>query len=158
MLMNRSALPFICTSALLLCLTVPGFAAAHGGATGVVKERMEMMKSLGDRMKSMAAMVRGKVPFDAAEMAAAAQEIQDKAPEITQLFPEGSLRKPSEALPSIWQEWDRFSEMAEQLGSEASGLNDIAIAGSRREIMRQFTRVGKACSGCHTDFRVEQKE
>lgn len=158
MLARKTLLVSLCAAVLLSGLIISGFTLAHQGATGVVKERMELMKALGDHMKSMAAMVKGKVPFDAGQMAAGAQAIQDKAPKMVHLFPEGSLRKPSEALPSIWQQWDKFSELAERLTSEAGGLSDIAVAGSRREIMVQFTRVGKTCSGCHTDFRKEQKK
>ena len=158
MLKPKSVLVLIGTAALLSGSIISGFVGAHQGATGVVKERMELMKTLGDRMKSMAAMVKGKVPFDAGQMAAGAQEIQDKAPKIVHLFPEGSVQKPSEALPSIWQQWDRFSELTDRLTSEARALSDIAVAGSKREIMVQFTKVGKTCSGCHTDFRKEQKK
>ena len=130
---------------------------AHGGAKGVVKERMELMKLLGDRMKEMGAMVKGKVVFESAVIAANASKIEQAAPDITRLFPDGNLQKPSEALPKVWEEWGRFNEMTDRLTLEAGKLNDVAITGTQREIMIQFTKVGKACSSCHTDFR-KQKE
>jgi len=157
MMVTRSSTIFYFMSALLLSgLFLLGEVSAHGGATGVVKERMELMKSLGDRMKTMAAMVKGKAPFDAVAMADSAREIQQTAPDITHLFPEGSLHKPSEALPSVWEEREKFNELAEGLIREAGNLNGVAMAGDRRSIMIQFTKVGKTCSSCHTDFRKKK--
>lgn len=131
---------------------------AHGRATGVVKERMELMKSLGDRMKETGAMVKGKTAFRSEIIASNAREIQQTAPDIIRLFPQGSLKMPTEALPRIWEEWDRFNEMTDRLIREAGKLSDVAIAGDRREIMIQFTKVGKTCSSCHTDFRKKSEK
>lgn len=146
------AMPALLVSGLVLFSEVN----AHGGATGVVKERMELMKSMGDRMKSMGDMVKGKVAFDAASIAVTAREIQQAAPEITHLFPEGSSHKPSEALPSIWEERGRFDELTEKMIQEAGKLSDVATAGDRRSILIQFTKLGKTCSSCHTDYRKKQ--
>ena len=142
---------------LLSGLFIFGEVNAHGGATGVVKERMELMKSMGDRMKNMGDMVKGKVAFDSASIAASAQEIKQAAPEITHLFPEGSIDKPSEALPRIWKDRGKFDELTETMIQEAAKLSDVATAGDKRSIMIQFTKLGKTCSSCHTDFRKKQE-
>ena len=157
MVIRRSSTIFYFMSGLLLSgLFLLGEVSAHGGATGVVKERMDLMKSLGDRMKTMSAMVKGKAPFDAAAMAVSAREIQHSALEITHLFPEGSLHKPSEALPRVWEEQEEFNQQAKRLSQEAGNLNDVAMAGDRRSILIQFTKVGKTCSSCHTNFRKKK--
>lgn len=158
MTINNRAIRYLMPALLLSGLFLFGEVSAHGGATGIVKERMDLMKSMGDRMKKMAAMVKGKETFDAAWIAVSAQEIKQAAPEIAHLFPEGSLHKPSEALPRIWQERGRFDEMTEQMILEAGRLSDLATAGDRRSIMLQFTRLGKTCSACHTDFREKDKD
>ena len=158
MTINSSVLCVISTAVLLLGLAFSGFVAAHGGATGVVKERMELMKTLGDRMKETGAMVKGKVAFRSEIIAANAREVQKAALDITRLFPKGSLKKPTEALPRIWEEWDRFNDMTDRLTREAGKLNDVAIVGDQREIMIQFTKVGKTCSSCHTDFRKKKEK
>jgi cytochrome c556 len=148
------AMPVLLVSAVI----VVGEVSAHGGATGVVKERMELMKSMGDQMKKMADMVKGKVAFDASSIADSALEIKQAAPEINQLFPEGSLHKPSEALPRIWEEREQFDELTERMVEEAGKLSDLAITGDKRSIMSQFTRLGKTCSSCHTDYRKKQED
>lgn len=41
---------------------------AHSGASGMVKHRMELMKSLGSSMKSLAAMFQRKTAYNPAEV------------------------------------------------------------------------------------------
>ena len=148
------ALPALILSGLVVFTEV----GAHGGATGVVKERMDLMKSMGDQMKTMGEMMKGKRAFDAAAIANSALDISRVAPEINHLFPQGSLHKPSEALPRIWQERDQFDELTRNMIKEADKLSNLASTGERRSILIQFTRLGKTCSSCHTDFRKKQKD
>lgn len=100
---------------------------AHGGATGVVKERMELMESMGDAVKALAAMFRGKEPYDAERVRRLAGSIEAHGAEaMTKLFPEGSLDHPSEALPAIWKEWPRFEALARDTASYAGALREAA--------------------------------
>ncbi len=103
-----------------------GFAFAHGGATGVVKERMELMKDVGKSMKTLTAMFKGETDYDAGQVKAAAARIRDHAGKITGLFPEGSLDKPTEALPEIWRDWPAFEALAERLAAYSGALIDAA--------------------------------
>ncbi|KUJ85176.1 cytochrome C [Ruegeria marisrubri] len=111
-------------------------ALAHGGATGIVKERMDGMSAMKDSMKVLTPMMQGKVPYDAATVRREAEKIGRHAGEsLTKLFPEGTAGKPSEAKPEIWQDWDTFSDLAEQLHTYAEGLalaadNGLMMAGS----------------------------
>jgi cytochrome c556 len=98
-------------------------ALAHTGATGVVKERMEAMKAMGDSMKELTAIMRGQQDYDAGRVRALATRIGEHGGEaMTELFPEGSLDHPSEALPTIWSNWERFSDLAIRLDDYASAL------------------------------------
>lgn len=107
-------------------------ALAHGGASGVVKERMDLMETVGKAMKSLTDMMRGKQDYDADRVRAAARQIADHGGEsLTKLFPENSLDGPTEALPVIWTEWDRFAALADQLTAYATALE--AAADNRRE-------------------------
>ena len=76
--------------ALLLCLASATLALAHEGATGVVKERMDLMETQKDAMKLIGDMAKGNTPFDAAKAAEAARDISLTAKKIPELFPEGS--------------------------------------------------------------------
>lgn len=129
---------------------------AHKGATGVVKERMDLMDEIGDNMKGMKAMVQRKQPFDAAKMAMHAESVRQASMHIKKVFPEDSLKPPSEALPSIWKDWDKFSSLADKLTAESEKLGEVARSQDLQAVMKQFGRVGKTCRGCHTDFRKKK--
>ena len=92
-------------------------------ATGVVKERMEMMERLDELMDRVFAMLHGELPYDADTLRRDAEEIRGAAgAEMTRLFPEGSGGKPSEARPEIWTDFATFSHFAERLGWTAEML------------------------------------
>lgn len=133
-------------------------ATAHSGAMGVVKERMEVMDNIGKDMKKMKAMIKGKEVFNSIEFSKRAKSINMATGKIPKLFPEGSLQEPTEALPSIWKEWDLFSSLADRLANESNKLQDIAQSNDRRAIMRQFASVGKTCRSCHTDYRKKKEK
>lgn len=103
---------------------------AHGGATGVVKERMDGMGVMKEAMKVLTPMMRGQVEYDAAIVRERAEDISNHAGEaLTKLFPEGSLDAPSEAKPEIWQDWREFSALADQLRVMADGLVEASENG-----------------------------
>lgn len=132
-------------------------AASHEKATGVVKERMEVMKSIGKAMKGLSAMAKGEATYDAAEVKTMATSIQSKSAEIPKLFPEGSLQPASEALPAIWQDWPKFEKLAKQLGQTSGAVADAADGG-RGAMIPAFANLAKNCNACHTDFRKKKEE
>ena len=132
------------------------YAGAHEGATGVVKERMDLMKRQQRDMKLIGEMAKGKTAFDAAKAAEAARDIGVTSAKIPDLFPEGSDGHPSEALPSVWQEWDRFTKNAEELKRAAGALEQALTRGQDWKAALQTVTDG--CKSCHQDFRAKKKE
>jgi cytochrome c556 len=129
-------------------------AYAHSGATGVVMERMELMKSIQDHMKIVGEMILGKREFDAESVKTAGQTIAGHAEEIPHKFPEGSIEGPSEATHTIWEEWDTFVKLTEELKVTALAMADAAeTAVDETAIRPHFAAVGKTCLACHEDFR-----
>lgn len=129
----------------------------HEEATGVVKERMDLMETQKEAMKVIGAMAKGQVPFDAAEAATAAKEIETTAAKIPELFPEGTDGPPSEAKPEIWTDWDRFVGDAENLTTAAQALV-AAFESAAPEWKAEFKGVIDACKSCHKVFREEEEE
>lgn len=106
-----------------LWLSAAPNASAHGGATGIVKERMDLMKAMGDSMKTLTAMMQGKTPYDAETVRREAQAIAERgSDDLVTLFPEGTAHDPSEALPAIWTEPERFKSLADDLTTYAEAL------------------------------------
>lgn len=113
----------ILVSAVSAALIISAAAYAHNGATGVVKERMDAMGILGKVTKSLTEIMRGDVSYDAELVRKNAAQIQKHAGDsMTQLFPEDSLMKPSEARPTIWSDWEEFEVLAMRLEALAIGL------------------------------------
>ena len=144
--------------ALLLLLTGLGFqdVGAHGGATGIVKERMESMKVLAESMKNLAAMIKGKVAYEPEKASTIAQKMKEHGGDkLTQMFPEGSLKMPTEALPEIWQDWDRFSGLARSLAETAEAFS-VAATSNTEPTMKEFKNLAATCAGCHKTFRKKK--
>lgn len=178
--------PMTIATAALAAMLAGGVAGAfaHGGATGVVKERMESMEALGDAMKELTAMMRGQRPYGAERVRALAGIIESHGGDaLTELFPKGSLDHPSEAVPAIWSNLDRFSAIADRLSEYAAALakaagNDRPAAGAGGMMQGQgmmgtghgptaemlvrmppdavFLHLADTCSACHQDFRKKQ--
>jgi cytochrome c556 len=127
-------------------------AAAHDHATGVVKERMDMMEAMAKRMKAIRARIDGR--RDLAGIKAEADAIAVSTPHIIHLFPPVSNRRPSEASASIWQNWPDFERMAEALEAESKKLASV----EPRDIdalSAQFRALAAACGACHEKYRTK---
>lgn len=109
-------------------IVLSGLAAyAHGGATGIVEERMEAMESMGKVMKTLTPIMLGDRKYDAETIRkGAAKILSHSGAALTDMFPEGSLQKASEAKPEIWNRWDDFEALAARLEVLAEGLGNAA--------------------------------
>ena len=158
----RDLTPKLMVIGLSLAVAVGGTASlvyAHSGAKGMVKERMEMMKGMGDAMKTMGAMFKGEAPFEPAVVAKKAALLAKHAKMIPDMTPEGSNDDPSEALPIIWQEWDGYVTSANKLADEGEKLVGVASNGAElAETRAQFINVSKTCGTCHDRFRKPKEE
>ena len=135
-------------------------ASAHGGATGIVKERMESMKSIGRAGKVLSNMAKGKQTMDAEEARELAMEIRDHAMRIPELFPntmDSKMGTGTEASPEIWEKWAEFEGLAQQLADASDDLASVAETADADEFREQFTVIAKTCRSCHKGFRIKKK-
>lgn len=153
----------VTVSALTLSFVVMAIsltAFAHGGATGIVKQRMDAMEVMGKAMKTVGAMFKGQAAYDPAEIEAAAEVIAQHARDIPTLFPdshESRHGKVTDALPAIWEQKDRFDQLAADMLREAQALSAGAREAERRAVRLQFGKTAKVCSACHTAFRKPEE-
>ncbi len=156
-----------------LCVTAT-LAFAHSGAMGVVKERMDGMGELGKSIKAIAAQFNSAEEVDVDVIKTAAKVIQNHSGQtMLDQFPEGSHDKPTEARAEIWQDWIRFSALANRLNLQAQGLamaagnpisGKLAIQNDSRILMdyaamapdEVYTLIGQTCADCHKDFRLKK--
>lgn len=142
-------------------VAVAFIAQAHEGAKGVVKQRMDSMSAMGDAVKTIADMVKGKAEYNIDEIRASAQVLTSHADKITGYFPDTEESKKShvsEALPNIWQDWPEFEAQAQNLEKAVSDLEkQAALELDERALRIVFAKTAKACSACHDDFRKPQE-
>jgi len=137
-------------------LIFSGGTFAHEGATGIVKERMDLMSSIADGSKLVGDMLKGKREMDFAAIINAAQLNQNHAARIPELFPDSEESRKghkTEALPVIWERWSEFESLAKKLEEESARLAELAETANKQAIRKQFLKVAKSCRGCHSDFR-----
>lgn len=160
-------------SSFVVVFGIASTAYAHEGATGIVKDRMDGMKVLSKAMKAIATETQSFAP-NAQAIKEAAQAMQDHAGDaMTNRFPKGSMDHPSEASEAIWEDWDRFAFLAQQLDLKANGLAlaaDNPITGNAVDFASTptlaefgamgpdevFSFLGKNCKDCHRDFRIKK--
>ena len=142
----------------ILAAAVVSVAFAHEGhehATGVVRERMELMTSIGQRMLASNKRLRANKELD--NIANDARAIHELASKIMAQFPPGSTQFPTAARPAIWQEWDDFTAKAKRLETESEKLMN-ANTRDGDALRAQFRAVAFACDGCHEKYRVPKEK
>ena len=131
---------------------------AHKGATGVIKERMETMKSVARSMKRINKALRSSSDIDRAAIKREAAAITKHAREFPQKFPVGSEGGMSEAKPEVWKNPVDFSAKSMALSTAAERLSGAASTGSREELSAGFSGVGKTCGSCHRVYRMKKRD
>jgi cytochrome c556 len=140
-------------SATLVTALVASVAAAHEHATGVVKERMDAMKSMDRSVKDIKELFNGRA--DLAKVKVEALSIQAHAAKITALFPAGSTQHPTDAKASVWKNWADFERKAQALETESTKLAQADPA-NRDALRAQFKAMNQACTACHKLYRAER--
>jgi cytochrome c556 len=114
---------------------VGGAAIAQVKPETLVKQRQSAMTLIGKYFGPLGGMAQGRVPFDAKVV----QRNADYLVSLTQM------------------PWDgKFKEAADRLQSEVGKLQSVAKGGDEGAIKSQIGAVGKACAGCHDNFRQKQ--
>ena len=66
----------------------------------------------------------------------------------------GAYADKTGALPEIWSTWPKVGEKGQALAEASAALAEVA--GDGLDALRsKIGAVGKACKGCHDDFRAE---
>lgn len=141
--------------AIIALIASSGLVLAHSGATGIVKERMDGMGSLAQSMKALAQMSKSG-ERDPAKIAEVARAIQSQSGDaMTARFPEDVQQMVSEAAPLIWQDWERFAQISDELFQAAADLETQA-GSSDLDLNVSIKQMGATCSSCHKDFRIKK--
>ena len=123
---------------------------AHSIENPVVQKRMNVMKEIKGAMGVLGGMAKGAMAFDAAAASAAQNTLIEQSKMVAATFEANETDPKSEALPAIWENWDAFLEMADDLTFAAEGLDATSVDGVRGGL----GNIGASCGACHKKFRM----
>lgn len=111
--------------------------------------------------KIKAQVVDGTVPFDKAQVQAAANLIAAVANSgMGALYApgtdEGKGWKETRLKPEFFQKMDEVKKVGGNFVKQANKLAEVAATGDEAAIKAQFGETGKACKACHEKFREEE--
>lgn len=145
--MNWKPLSIIALSALVAVAAVDQTTAQMD----VVKERQDLMRSMGKSFGPLVMVIKGEsTDLDAA--AQAAQTMNGAMAKTATLFPSGTAKGEAEnsrAKPEVWTDADAFKAAADKLIAESEKLVAAANSGDMDAFKAQFPMTAQACGGCH---------
>ncbi len=138
--------------------TVPAVHAAAGGEAmqKAVDTRQAVFKVINYNSDLFFQMMKKKAPFDAKVVQEAASRIEALSPMIADTFAtdtRNATNVKTRARDGIWTGMADFKAKSEELAKAAAALRAAAATGERGATMKAAGAVGKACSGCHDDYR-----
>jgi len=143
-------------AATLACALIGGAAAQQVKPDRAIKYRQGILQAQGWNTEIMAAMVKGERPYDKDEFLRHAVYLEELSHMAWDGFPAGSDQgAPTKAKPEIWTDNAKFKQAALNLQNETPKLVTAAKTGDMNQIKTAFSDVGKACKGCHDDFRAK---
>ena len=137
---------------ILIFVTISSIAFAHSGVKDKnVKERMMVMKAMADNTKIIGQMLKGKTSFDENEAKLALERLSSLSLKTPKVFEVNATDPKSEAKSNIWNEFDEFTKLSQDL---AKATEDLAgSVGTINDLRRTLKRISLGCKACHSKYR-----
>lgn len=136
-----------------------GAALALAMASGVAADdpilaRQALMKANGKATQAILPIIKGAAPFALAPVQAALNTYIDAATKAPALFPPGSDKGKTHALPAIWQNKSDFEARFAKFGEDAKAA--MASVKDAATLKAGFAPIFKDCGGCHELYREKE--
>jgi len=131
-------------------------AVAQAKPEVLVKQRQAAMTLQGKYFGPLAGMAQGKVPYNQGTVQRNAGYLQVLSQMPWDGFDPSTKGEKSAALPAIWEKPGEFKQAAERLENETAKLAAVSKSGDEAAVKAQIGAVGKACGGCHENFREKR--
>lgn len=118
-----------------------------------IKYRQGVFRVIGWNFGSMAAMAKGKKPYDAAVFARNAEIVAFMSKLPLEGFTPGSETGDTRAKPEIWLNMEDFKAKLEKMQQEVAALEKVAKTGNFDASKDQLGEAGQACKACHDKYR-----
>jgi len=122
----------------------------------LVKQRQAAMTLQGKYFGPLAGMSQGKVPYDLKVVVRNAGYLDALAKMPWDGFNANTKDEKSGTLPAAYSDAAKFKEAADHFEAEISKLVTASKGGDEAAIKAQIGAVGKACAGCHDNFREKR--
>ena len=133
-------------------ITAFSVAFAHSGVKDKnVKERMMLMKEMANNTKIIGQMLKGKTSFDANEAKLALERLSSLSLETPEVFKINATDPKSEAKSNIWDEFDEFTKLSQDLAEATEVL--AGSVGTINDLRPALKRVSSGCKACHSKYR-----
>ena len=137
---------------ILIFVTISSIAFAHSGVKDKnVKERMMVMKAMADNTKIIGQMLKGKTSFDENEAKLALERLSSLSLKTPKVFEVNATDPKSEAKPAIWDEFDEFTKLSQDLAEDTEVL--ARSVGTINDLRPALKRVSSGCKACHSKYR-----
>ena len=137
---------------ILIFVTISSIAFAHSGVKDKnVKERMMVMKAMADNTKIIGQMLKGKTSFDENEAKLALERLSSLSLKTPKVFEVNATDPKSEAKPAIWDEFDEFTKLSQDLAEATEVL--ASSVGTISDLRPALKRVSSGCKACHSKYR-----
>lgn len=145
-------------AAAALLLVTPAAALDGEQAEKAAETRQAVLKIVGWNVTPMGAMGRDLIPWDQALFARNAQRIAWTITMLPDAFRADTRghELETEALPVIWENFERFEELAGNARRSAQRLAEIAAGGDEAASRRALSELTDNCRACHDEFREDR--
>lgn len=122
----------------------------------LVKQRQAVMTLQGKYFGPLGGMAQGKVPYNAEVVARNAAFLDALDKMAWDGFDASTKDVKSAALPAVFTDTAKFKEAQDRLQTEVTKLVSVSKGGDEAAVKAQLGAVGKACGGCHENFREKR--
>jgi cytochrome c556 len=150
--MNKRTLTAAIIGALAAGAVVGGTTIALAQAD-VIKQRQENRKETAATMRSIKGVIDAK--GDAKTVVASAAKLKELEIAFDKLFPAGSDKGDTKALPAVWSDMPGFLAASKAADAAYDKLAAAAGSGDLAAVTAAFGDTGKACGACHEKFRAK---
>jgi cytochrome c556 len=134
---------------------VAGTAMAQADPDNAIKYRQQIYQTLGANITGIVMNLKGEVSFPD-NVPAHAQALAAAAPLALGAMEQNTAGEGSaqtQAKAEIWDEWDDFVGLHEDMEAAAVALAEVAGSGDMRAVGQQVQALGATCKACHDKYR-----
>ena len=118
-----------------------------------IKYRQGVYRVMGWNFGSMAAMAKGKIPYDKEAFIRSAEIVAFMSKLPLEGFTPGSETGDTKAKPEIWLDMDDFKAKLKKMQKEVEALEKVAKSGNFEAAKEQLGEAGSSCKDCHDKYR-----